>query len=137
MGDVMTVRALNQSQPWEVQFQRDALGLELERLLPGGVKARWKRDRLGRPVGHEVTAGPRTDLSRQYEWDVNDRLKKIIDLAKGTTTFEHDTVGNLSGARYYDGTEELRMPDAVGNLFRTRDRKDRKYGPAGQPLGSR
>jgi YD repeat-containing protein len=28
------------------------------------------------------------------------------------------------------------MPDAVGNLFKTNDKKDRKYGPAGQLLES-
>ena len=28
------------------------------------------------------------------------------------------------------------MPDAVGNLFKNRNRKDRKYGPAGQLLES-
>ena len=37
-------------------------------------------------------------------------------------------------ATYPDGTEEFRMPDAMGNLFRTRNRKDRKYNPAGQLL---
>jgi RHS repeat-associated protein len=31
---------------------------------------------------------------------------------------------------------DLRMPDAVGNLFKTADQKDRKYGPAGQLLES-
>ena len=30
----------------------------------------------------------------------------------------------------------LRMPDAVGNLFKTVEKNDRKYGPAGQLLKS-
>ena len=36
-----------------------------------------------------------------------------------------------------DGRVDLRMPDAVGNLFRTADRSDRTYGPAGQLLEAR
>lgn len=30
------------------------------------------------------------------------------------------------------GLKVLRVPDAVGNLFKTPERKERKYGPAGQ-----
>jgi len=32
---------------------------------------------------------------------------------------------------------DLRMPDAVGNLFKTSNKRDRKYGPAGQLLQSK
>ena len=35
-----------------------------------------------------------------------------------------------------DGRIDLRMPDAVGNLFKKQDRSGRKYGPAGQLLES-
>jgi YD repeat-containing protein len=48
-----------------------------------------------------------------------------------------DGLGNLVGAAYADGKIDLRMPDAVGNLFRTPNKKDRKYGPAGQLLESK
>jgi RHS repeat-associated protein len=43
-------------------------------------------------------------------------------------------VGNLAATTFADGTRELRLPDAVGNLFRTADRQDQRYGPAGQLL---
>ena len=38
-------------------FERDRFGLELERSLPGGIRARWQRDQFGRPVRHEVWRG--------------------------------------------------------------------------------
>ena len=41
---------------------------------------------------------------------------------------------NLAATTYGDGTRELRLPDAVGNLFTRADQKDRRYGPAGQLL---
>ena len=44
--------------------------------------------------------------------------------------------GNLAAAAYADGKVDLRLPDAVGNLFRTEHRNDRRYGPAGQLLES-
>ena len=61
----------------------------------------------------------------------------VVDAARGPIRYEHDPFGNLAAATYEDGRVDLRMPDAVGNLFRAKDRKDRRYGPAGQFLESR
>ena len=40
-------------------------------------------------------------------------------------------------ARYEDGTDDYRMPDATGNVFRSRDRRDREYGKGGRILHDR
>jgi RHS repeat-associated protein len=122
---------------WEARFERDTVGLELERVLPGGVKARWERDNLGRPKKHSIWAGGLAKGAWRYSWEVNDRLRKVVDLLAGPTQYQHDALGNLASAAYADGHIDLRMPDAVGNLFRTKERTDRKYGPAGQLLESR
>ena len=135
MGDVEEViSGARETDPWSVHFERDLLGLELERTLPGGVRSRWQRDRLGRPTKQVTSVGGERERSRTYQWGVNDRLKAIVDSAKGRFEFEHDVFGNLAAATYPDGSRELRMPDAVGNLFKKSDREDRKYGPAGQLL---
>ena len=47
---------------------------------------------------------------------------------------QHDPLGRLAAATYENGRLDLRMPDAIGNLFRTRDRSDRTYGSGGQLL---
>jgi RHS repeat-associated protein len=122
--------------PYRVDFERDRLGLELQRSLPGGVQARWQRDRLGRPTLHEVQAHGAVQSARKYQWESNDRLQSIIDSLRGPVQFTHDALGNLAAATHADGRVEWRLPDAVGNLFKTRDRSDRKYGPAGQLLES-
>jgi len=118
-------------------FQRDLLGQELERSLPGGIRARWQRDALGRPLRHEISRNDQFQSAKQYVWDVNNRLTRIIDAMAGPVDYTHDGFGNLSVAAYADGRVDLRMPDAVGNLFRTAERSDRKYGPAGQLLEAR
>ena len=89
------------------------------------------------PMRHEILGGSQAARDVKYVWDANDRLKNIVDAHHGTTVFEHDDVGNLAAATYGDGVVDLRMPDAVGNLFRTKDRSDRKYGQAGEILESR
>lgn len=114
-------------------FTRDPLGLEIGRVLPGGVHAKWHRDRLGRPIRQEIYRGDDLLTAKQYHWDANDRLKRVIDAMHGPIDYHHDELGSLARA-VYAGSVELRMPDAVGNLFRTEDRSDRRYGPAGQLL---
>jgi RHS repeat-associated protein len=122
---------------WEARVARDLLGLEIERQLPGGVRARWQRDAIGRPTQQEITAAGEFRRAVHYTWEVNDRLRMVVDAARGPVRYEHDALGNLAAATYEDGRVDLRMPDAVGNLFRTQSRTDRKYGPAGQLLESR
>lgn len=131
MGDVA---ALREKQGFEARFSRDLLGLELAHSLPGGVKSRWQRDALGRPAQHTVSGERGTLRALAYKWEPNDRLRALIDALEGPTEYRHDALGNLAWARYADGKGELRMPDAVGNLFRREDRRDRVYGPAGQLL---
>ncbi len=132
MGDVLGVSEAESG--FAARFTRDKLGLELERTLPGGVKSRWQRDKLGRPLEHVVRAEGSTLHACGYAWDVHDRLRAVTDGFKGFTEYRHDALGNLAWATYPNGEHELRMPDAVGNLFRTEHRGDRKYGPAGQLL---
>ncbi len=136
-GDVLKIEASStpeQENPFQALFQRDQQGLEIERSLPGGIRSRWSRDKLGRPTKHEIFTGNKTQSSKTYIWGLNDRLLKLIDSMNCETVFQHDALGNLVSARYSDSSFELRMPDAVGNLFKTTQKNDREYGPAGQLL---
>lgn len=131
IGDVLEM----ETNGWKAQYKHDKLGLEVERLLPGGISSQWQRDGIGRPVvqtiGHTAGVGTSLKKRKQYLWDVNDRLKQIKD-EKGITRFEHDSWSNLAKTIYPNGEEQLRNPDAVGNLFTSEDRKDRKYAKGGQ-----
>lgn len=120
--------------PFLAEFTRDRLGLELDRTLPGGIRSHWHRDPLGRPERQEIFRGAQFHSAKHYIWDVNDRLTQIIHTLHGPVHYHHDAFGNLASAVYGEGRIELRMPDAVGNLFRTQQRNDRRYGPAGQLL---
>jgi len=137
MGDVSGMRTQGKTPPWEMELKLDIMGLEVERLMPGGVKSKWDRDRLGRPIHHHIFGGDgKAQRSRAYEWDVNNRLKRFIDFGKDVTQFQHDKLGNLTAAIYPNGNSQYRNPDAIGNLFRKLDKNNRKYGPAGQLLES-
>ncbi len=118
---------------WQGLFDYDANGLELQRRLSGAVQLDWSYDALGRPSSQRVataTGGP--VRRRRYQWQHTDQLTSLDDTLSGETHFTYDALGSLTEARYADGTRELRHADAVGNLFRTATRSDRRYGKGGQ-----
>jgi RHS repeat-associated protein len=144
MGDVMGMAASFKSGAnpdegedfkWNAQITRNAIGHEIERSVTGGVKCRMWYDYAGRPVGQKVQTGNTIHRHKSYKWNANDRLWQMInELTGGVTTFTHDDFGNLASARYEDGSYDYKMPDAVGNLYRTEARTDRKYGRGGRLL---
>jgi RHS repeat-associated protein len=135
-GKVTQVAVGDETQPQKfiTQFTLDDIGAEVQRALPGGIQSRWRRDKLGRPVQHEILSGRKSHLIKTYVWGVDDRLNRIVDSLGRETVFHHDVLGNLTAAQYSQDHFDLRMPDAVGNLFRSEAKKDREYGPAGQLL---
>lgn len=126
---------------WQVYLQYDLLGLEVKRQMTGDVKSEWERDLLGRETQHRVTNTRQKSASsffkRDYVWSVNSQLKKITDNKVGITQFEYDKWDNLSKTLFGDNIEQLRTPDAVDNLFESKDRKDRKYNAGGKLIESK
>ena len=120
---------------WAMSLQYDSRGLEIERVMSGGVVCRSQYDLAGRFHRQVVTSGGRETRRMRYDWSRKDRLQGIVDeLAHHGTWFDYDSSDNLIGSTY-DETEKLfRIPDAVGNLYRRPDRKDRKYGAGGRLL---
>ncbi|MEC0236534.1 RHS repeat-associated core domain-containing protein [Paenibacillus kribbensis] len=120
--------------PWMAQMKYNALGQELERLLPGGVVSSWQYDVVGRPEQHSIRTGGRESRSKKYEWDVNNRLKMIVNGITGEKTrYAHDEFDTLIGAANPLG-KIFRMSDEVGNLYTTGQKTDRKYGSGGRLL---
>ena len=123
----------DQQQSWEANLSYNKLGLETERLLPGGIVSRWSYDKAGRPIRHNVIQGTRNSRNIQYRWSANDRLTHMVnDINKAQTTFGHDDFGNLAYASY-DGLNTLfKTNDEVGNIYRSKDKTDRQYDKGGK-----
>jgi RHS repeat-associated protein len=83
-----------------------------------------------------LTARTEAETRVEFRYDTEEQLVSIVNEHGAVYRFvlDPDSLGNLAAATYQDGRVDLRMPDAVGNLFKTSDRTDRKYGPAGQLL---
>ncbi|WP_258958973.1 DUF6531 domain-containing protein [Paenibacillus tyrfis] len=126
--------AQNVGKPWTAQMKYDALGQVIERLLPGGVISSWQYDAAGRPERHSVKAGGRETRRRKYTWDVNNRLKSVLNELTGKKTqYGYDDFGTLIGATN-DFGKIFRMADNVGNLYSDGHKTDRTYGAGGRLL---
>ncbi|WP_233277801.1 RHS repeat domain-containing protein [Paenibacillus durus] len=122
------------STPWAAQMTYNAPGQEIERLLPGDVVSEWHYDDAGRPEQHSVKTGGRESRKRRYEWNVNYRLKSMVNELTGhKTQYNYDDFGNLIGeTNPFD--KIFRMADDVGNLYSSGHKKDRTYSPGGRLL---
>ena len=136
---------------WTIEISRDAEGNEQSRRLPGGIESLWTRDTMGRPLTHRIlrhplgfipswsaqaalAPTPEELFHTSYDWRSEDRLTAKHDKHRGTTKYTHDARGALIAAEDPDGTIQYRAMDAVGNIYRTPEKTDRKYGPGGRLL---
>ena len=120
---------------WEMHLKHNERGLEIERVLPGGVVSRNDYDEAGRVSLHSVTSRGSEMRRMRYRWSLNDRLINTVnELTRKDTWFDYDTMGNLTGSTYNNTEKLFRVPDAVGNLYKTKERSDRKYGAGGRLL---
>lgn len=127
-----------QASDWSVAIGRDKSGLEIQRELSGGVKISSERDMLGRVTEQSIFSGSVEKSRMRFHWDMGNRLLHKTNLLTGESVrFDYDSWDNLFKADYKDGKQVetlYKAPDAIGNLFRTPERKDRKYGKGGRLL---
>lgn len=138
LGNIESVNARNGSgKNWDAAFEYNVLGLETRRILPGDVSSTFEYDNAGIPIGQSVSGKGKETLKRSYTWDVNSRLIRMVDdITHGQIQFGHDDFENLAWAKYENGLLDYRLPDAVGNLYKTPERNDRTYGQGGRLLKS-
>jgi RHS repeat-associated protein len=135
MGDPHDIVASEGGQArWTGSSDFDALGREVERRLPGDVVARWRRNDNGRTVEHSVAVAGRSQSRTSYAWSTAGRISEIIGEEGRVTRLGYGPLDHLAGLDQPDSTMQVRWPDAVGNVFRTRAQTDRQYGRSGQLL---
>lgn len=133
-GNLQTMQA---GENWQASWLRDNTGLELQRSLSGNVTIRTERDRFGRETRKSIRANHIEKGKYSYQWGIANRLlSKENELTGVTTRYDYDQFDFLIREENYQSDTHLdtiyRMPDRVGNLYSTPDRKDRKYGAGGR-----
>lgn len=122
-----------QTTSWNAKLSYNSLGQEVERILPGGITNAIAYDFAGRPIAHKISKANKEIRNRSYSWNANDQLHKMVnELTNGVVNYGYDSFGNLASARYEDQQFDYKLPDEVGNLYRTKGKGDRKYGKGGQ-----
>lgn len=130
-GDVVGVELVGRR--WAVEMERDELGLEASRRLPGGVRCSWSRGDAGRPTARTVVFEPARVLDhKDYVWESDDLIGAIRGRGQGDSVFRHDARGRLVSARLPWGEELHRAFDDAGNVYLSPDRSDRVYARGGR-----
>ena len=134
-GNLQTMQA---GESWQASWVRDNTGLEVQRTFSGGVIVSTERDRFGREVRKSVRSGGIERGAYRYEWGIANRLlSKENELTGTVMRYDYDRFDFLIRQETIQGSETdviYRVPDFVGNLFETPDKKDRKYGAGGKLL---
>ena len=132
------LQAMQSGEGWQASWVRDNTGLEVQRTFSGGVTVRTERDRFGREVRKSVRSGGIERGAYRYEWGIANRLlAKENELTGTVMRYDYDRFDFLIRQETTDGSETdviYRVPDFVGNLFETPERKDRRYGAGGRLL---
>ncbi|MFW0739798.1 DUF6531 domain-containing protein [Flavobacterium sp. T12S277] len=124
-----------QHKAWETTLKRDELGREIERFATGGLHIKTSYNSTGKQKEQEVFVNGKRTGSRYYNWDTNQQLRSAINqMTSNITYFDYDDLGNLAKADYNGKGQLYKTPDAIGNLYKTSDRSDRKYGKGGKLL---
>jgi RHS repeat-associated protein len=136
-GFVSQVDASQQNAQWQATIQYNSLGQEVERTM-GTVSSGFSYDFAGRVKEQTTQAMSRLRRHKQYEWGINDKLHRIQDILNRTTTsFEYDQFDNLVQSMGSHLETENYFRDDVGNIFKTREKKDRTYSAGGKLLSTK
>ncbi|MEY9972703.1 RHS repeat-associated protein [Lysinibacillus sp. RC46] len=137
MGNVSQITASRSEQAhWTASMQYNELGQEIERILPGDVINKWQYDVAGRPTHHRISSQNRDTRRRVYNWDVNHRLRSMVNELTGVkVTYGYDEFSNLVWSNQGGQFDFLhRSVDDVGNLYETKEKTDRVYGTGSRLL---
>ena len=134
-GNLQTMQA---GESWQASWVRDNTGLEVQRSFSGGVTVKTERDCFGREIRKSVRSGGIEKGAYRYQWGIANRLlSKENELTGTVIRYDYDRFDFLIRQETTQDSETdviYRVPDFVGNLFGTPDRKDRKYGAGGRLL---
>ncbi|WP_436487186.1 DUF6531 domain-containing protein [Chitinophaga sp. ARDCPP14] len=125
---------------WQAQWKHNESGLEVLRMLSGGVTVQTQRDKQGKVVRQSIGVHKAEQSRIRYEWGKNTKLRRMVnELSGAQAQFSYDEFDNLVSASYGQSNSNAvdtvyRIPDKLGHLFRTPARTDRVYGKGGRLL---
>lgn len=134
-GNLQTMQT---GENWQASWVRDNTGLEVQRIYSSNVIVKTERDRFGREVHKSVRTNNIERGAYRYEWGIANRLlSKENELTGTVMRYDYDRFDFLICQETTKGSATdviYRVPDFVGNLYGTPERKDRRYGAGGRLL---
>jgi RHS repeat-associated protein len=120
MDRVTNIMAAMRKGAWQAQRKYNGQGMEIERLMPGGLVSEWTYDQASRITGHKISGRGIVQSWKKNTWDAHDRLTGVFD-----------ALNNLVFAQYADNSIVHRAADKAGHFYETAGKTDRVYDAAG------
>ena len=135
LGYLNQLTATQPENGWQMELQQNRQRRIQQRSFTGGVSSTIEYDHTGLPISQRVSSGKTTESDTQYTWKDGARLAASLNTISGDKVrYDYDSFGSLSSANYNNRETVYKNPDATGNLYKTADRSDRKYGRGGKLL---
>lgn len=132
------LQSMQAGENWQASWIRDNTGLEIQRIYSSNVIVKTERDRFGREIHKSVRTSNIERGAYRYEWGIANRLlSKENELTGTVMRYDYDRFDFLIRQETTKGSATdviYRVPDFVGNLYGTPERKDRRYGAGGRLL---
>jgi RHS repeat-associated protein len=126
VGDPERVVVRDEAHRWACVIGRDANGREIDRRLPGGVRAYTWRDGAGRATQAFVGIEGGAHRLQRSAWD--DGLQRI-EIGDAITELERDASGRVIATQCGESVQGRHF-DAAGNVFGDASLGDRSYAGA-------
>jgi RHS repeat-associated protein len=120
---------------WDAQVDRDVVGREIRRRLPGDISLSVSYDERDLPIKRTVQRRSTPLEETELRWAEDDQLRSIVSSDLGLTEYTHDGRGRLFSRARSDSTQFL-APGPTGNVHRDAARQDRRYGRGGVLLST-
>ncbi|CAM3766074.1 RHS repeat-associated core domain-containing protein [Flavobacterium branchiophilum] len=131
--EAQSAELLEKQQSWQTTIKRDDAGREIERFVTGGLRTETRYTSSGKIDSQQIFSNSnRRTGYRIYNWSINNQLSSVYtNLTQDPTVFNYDEFGSLA-LEIVKFDVFYKTPDAVGNLYKSRDQDDRKYGKGGK-----
>ncbi|GEM53936.1 RHS repeat-associated core domain-containing protein [Flavobacterium branchiophilum] len=130
--EAQSAELLEKQQSWQTTIKRDDAGREIERFVTGGLRTETRYTSSGKIDRQDIFSNNRRTGYRSYHWTTNNQLSSVAThITQDPTVFNYDEFGSLA-LEIVKFDVFYKTPDAVGNLYKSRDQDDRKYGKGGK-----
>ena len=117
-------------------FTHTESGSEIERTIFEKGKLNWLRNSNGKPLERNLTFYSNSIQRTNYTWNNKNLLERSNDDFFGEQSYEYNIFDDLILEHNHKSHIQYRIPDLVGNIYKTLEQSNRVFDSSGKILES-